>query len=141
MRKKHSRQILRQPFATTPEGEYGYVTMFQDMIKSDAYAVLSGNACKVYIVLRSKYYGKGPPIVECAYSTFKKHGMNEHAVSKGTAELEALGFITVSRHGGYPNITTQYTFSDKWKTIDVRQAKKVFEAKWKANHKSKTFKK
>ena len=135
---RKKKQDLKPSYATTPEGKYGYVTIFKDMIDSDAFAELDKDALKVYVILRSMFPGYGPPTVTCAYSILKKHGINEHMASKATLELEALGFITI-KGGGYPDIANKYTFTDKWKTIDAKEKKAEFVKKWKTAHKSKTF--
>lgn len=134
------KQEFRPNFATTKEGKYPFVAMFADMYKGDAFRFLSGDAWKVYTVLRSQYNGNKEDTVICTYPTFEKYGISTYKASKGTAELQALGFIDI-KSGGFP-LPTRYHLSNRWKTIDAEQASQQYANDWKRQHKiNNSFKK
>lgn len=116
---KRKNKTIPQEWETTPESNSGFVRVFTDMIKAPAFTVLSGNAVKVYLTFKSLWYPTDPTI-QCAYSLLNKQGLNNHAIKKALRELEALGFIRITK-GSYGRMA-KYTFSKEWKTITNEQA-------------------
>lgn len=124
-----------KPDFATSNGKH-FNKLYDDMIDSPAFSVLSPTALKTFLVIYCQYKG-GSRIVTCPYSVLKSHGLRSSTISKGIQELNALGFIE-TQSGGFKECN-HYKLSGAWKMLDkksARAAKQSFTANWNEKHTS-----
>ncbi len=114
-----------------------YITIFNEMLDSPAWVMLSDGAKNVYLVIAEQYRGMYTGNrVKCPYSTMKTHGIRTQSIPAWLVELEALGFLKVSTHGGLYKTPNEYTLIGEWSQIksldEARNRKKVALDRWKA---------
>lgn len=77
-----------------------WVPLSYAMIKSEAWLSLSPASIKVYIELRSKYYGLNNGELSLAYAVAQKRlRLGRSTIKKAFDELEARGFIELITEG------------------------------------------
>lgn len=118
-----------------------YITLFDEMLNSPAWIVLSDGAKNVYLVLIMEYKGMYTGNkVKCPYNTMKNHGIRTQSISAWLVELEALGFLKVSTHGGLYKNPNEYTFINEWSQIksinEAHSRKSAALDEWKAKRKA-----
>lgn len=129
------KKITFEEFETS--GKNNFAAIYFDMLKSKAWNELSGNAVKVYMIMRSKYSRK----VQHGYIvdsnkddisiSYKETGLTQHTFEKSIDQLIDLGFIKVNEYkaqGGFKKLII-YGFSNQWKHYNT--AKFKIEDKWK----------
>ena len=95
-----------------------HIKLFDEMIDSPAWIVLSDGAKNVYLVIVKEYKGMYTGNkVKCPYSTMKNHGIRTQSIAGWLAELEALGFLKISTRGGLYKIPNEYTLVSEWSQI------------------------
>ena len=110
-----------------------HVRISRSMLYSDAFMSLNGNAIKLYMVLRLKYYKEEEKNTDFDFSKslgvkiFKLSDNSEKTIKRGLKELSNKGFIeqTLFTKGGGKNykITNRYKFSTKWKNYRKEYSK------------------
>ncbi len=93
-----------------------FVPIMKDMIINPSFIKIT-NAAKVsYLLLKAQCNKFGQGEVKFPFSDAEPY-MNRHTFSRSIKQLEALGFIEKTFHGGLYRRTNVYKFSDKWKEI------------------------
>ena len=104
-------------FATGGTWHTHYTVMFDDQFDSAAYKALSANAKHVYGIIRRQYKGSytGDRII-CSYKKFEKYGVRRETAARAIEQLEAYGFIDITR-GGLGHVPNEYRLVDRWKSL------------------------
>lgn len=123
----------RPPNFLTTKGTYSHnhhFKLFTEMMESPAWSVLSTGARAVYLSLLNEYkgkYNKGNKVI-CPYETMGKQGIRTQSIPKWLTELEALGFIKITR-GGINKIPNEYLLICDWAQIKtIEDARKISKA-------------
>ena len=107
-----------------------YVRCYASMVNSPAWVSLSGNAVKLYVLLRDQYRERPEQIgglIKCPYSYIRSKGIGSNeTISRAFKELEAFGFIAYKTKGGH-NIANEYKLSDKWQAVTDEEARQIKE--------------
>ena len=93
-----------------------FVPMLKHMIKSPAYKKLTNASRVAYLLLRTQVNGDGQQEVKFPYTDAEPY-MKRHTFSRSIKQLEELGFIEKSQHGGMYRKTNSYLFIEKWREI------------------------
>lgn len=105
-----------------------HISLFDEMIDSPAYIVLSDQAKYVYTLIIREYKGMYTgATVTCPYAVMKSHGVRKESIPQWLTELEALGFIRIDSKGGLYKIPNKYRLIDGWsefKDLKTAQAAK-----------------
>lgn len=126
--------------SSTPKwvGSGQYTPITRELLKSDAWKTLSGNAFKLYLCMTTHYNGKnGVSEVARKYPNVEHLQRNDlfffpyqNAAQNGVSankcvfyrlvnQLQELGFIQIIAKGGRGRMAI-YQFSDKWKSWKPR---------------------
>ena len=122
-------------WASARGGSEHFTPMYDSMLNSPAYIVLSPIAKVIYQILRQEYKGAytGNEVL-CPYSTIERKGVSRNSIYDGLLMLEALGFITYKR-GGLYHQPSVYHFSDKWQQIKTTEEAKEIKKNMKKERK------
>lgn len=80
---------------------------------SDEWQSLSGNAVRVYLLMRRKFNGKNFNDISLTYSEMKPY-MTTATFKKVLEELKGKKIITVIRQGGLFNRCSIFSIKNKW---------------------------
>lgn len=119
------KQNPRPPDFLTTKGTWHHnhhTPIFDEMIDSPAWMVLSDGAKNVYLLIAREYKGAytGNTVI-CPYSTMTAHRIRKQSIPKWLRELQALGFIRIESNGGLYKIPNEYRLISDWskyKTIE-----------------------
>ena len=125
MSRKNNKREPPQKWESTSDHER-FVRIFESMMESPAFKVLSPVATRIYLILKNEYRGNFTMNnIVCPYSTMEQYGISRNSIPPALRLLEALGFI-VREPGNLMSEPTVYHFSDKWKEIkDIETAGKI----------------
>ena len=109
-----------------------------EILSSDAYRSLSGNAMKVLnriIVEHMHHAGLENGRLPVSYDDFEKYGLRRHAIRPALDELIAAGFIRIARpgrrsHGADPGSVAEYRIT--WLAVSTPTDFKPPSNEWKA---------
>lgn len=119
-------------FASAKAGHEHFTPMYDSLLNSPAYIVLSPVAKVIYQILRQEFKGAYTGnSVKCPYSTIVEKGVSRNSIYGGILMLEALGFITYES-GGIGHQPSIYHFSDKWQLIKTKEEAKQIKNDLKA---------
>jgi hypothetical protein len=101
---------------TIPPEEY-YQKLTNQMLDHPAWKHLSGNAIKVYLMMRRVSFST-PDKFYLTYNTIEEAGIRRHLIKDILTELVECGFIEVVEHGGRTETgwnKNYYKISGRWK--------------------------
>ena len=91
-----------------------FVAIFKDMLKSDAWEVLSNAARVAYLHLKSKQVSQNNDEITLSFKEMERI-MNRHTFSRSIKQLEQYGFIMKEQRGGLYRRRNFYRLSEQWK--------------------------
>ena len=91
--------------------------MLYRMIDSPAYKRLTNASRTAYLLLRRQVKKPGDREVIFPYKDAELY-MNRHTFSGAIKQLQELGFIEKSGHGGLYRQPNVYRFVEKWRDLD-----------------------
>ena len=110
-----------------------HVRIARSMLYSDAFMTLNGNAMKLYMILRLKYFNEEENNFDFAFSKslgvkiLKISDNSEKTIRRSLKELVQHGFLDRtfnSNGGGMKNkISNRYKFSTRWKDYKKEYSK------------------
>jgi hypothetical protein len=137
---------------TSINGQFAPRTI--DMLRSPAYCILSLSARRVLDRLEielADHGGKDNGRLPVTYADFHHYGIDRHAIAPAIREVQALGFVEITRHGRAGNaefrspslyrITyrhcKRYQPTDEWRRIGEADAKSIATAARRTSKKQK----
>ena len=101
-----------------PRERVGYVRLNYDLLDSEAFLGLSGNAVKLYIYMREWAYRKeksdGKSLTYTVRFASERLQLSIPTANKALLELEKKGFIKRLNNSKASREATVWEFSDKW---------------------------
>ena len=83
-------------------GEEQYIKLPHNTVRADAFRALSGASVKVYLELHSRFWGKNNGQLSLSLEEGARLlGLGKSTVRRALAELEATGFIAMTRRGQF----------------------------------------
>ena len=114
---KHSKRL--------PDPKGGHVRIYWELLASAAWRSLSYASQSLYVLLRRKLLGTNNGNISATLGDLKHYGWKSSStLAKALKELQALGFIAVTRQGGIAfgqRVCTLYRFTD----VDVYEHPKL----------------
>lgn len=97
------------------EGGEQYVPLSYNMVRSPAWRNLSGSAIKVWLEIRCRYHGGNNGKLSLSLDEAARLlGIGKATVARAFTELEAKGFLTLTRKGQwYGRQASEYAITDR----------------------------
>jgi DNA-binding MarR family transcriptional regulator len=113
----------------TSNSKSNWTRIYDDMILSPAYKKLTPQAKLIYFFLKREYkgsYNDSKDTVKLPYTQMAEFtGIRKNNIKNHLDELEALGFISISKAGGLYREINIYKFVPDWQYITDKEAKKI----------------
>lgn len=101
-----------------------FVAIVKDMLKSEAWLLISNASRVAYIHLKSKCVTAKNDEITLSFKEMERV-MDRHTFSRSLNQLEAHGFITKDKRGGLYRKRNYFRISEQWKTFRVKKTGEI----------------